>query len=208
MFALSCGVAPRWSRRQGPLERGLAIRLSLALGALGVGAAGVGSLMGSHAAPQWPAFGAANSYLPFAAAALGPIAGYVTATAALMLIFGAADGLTQGWTRQTLLGGVLLVVVGIVLRGAGLAGQGPAIMVATGMVTGLAMLAAYVFVVRFHMTVVPLAVATMVILGQLPESANNAYPGAASGSLLGAAIIAVISWWWFSELRREATADE
>lgn len=208
LFALSCGVAPRWSRGQGHLQRGMAIRLSLALGALGIGAAAVGSLMGSHAAPQWPAFGAANSYLPFAAAALGPIAGYVTATAALMLIFGAADGLTHGWTRQTLLGGVLLVVVGIVLRGAGLAGQGPAIMVATGMVTGLAMLAAYVFVVRFHMTVVPLAVATMVILGQLPESANNAYPGAASGSLLGAVIIAVISWWWFSELRREATADE
>ena len=207
LFALSCGVAPRWSRGQGHLERSIAIRLSLALGALGIGAAGVGSLMGSNAAPEWPAFGGANSYLPFAAAALGPIAGYVTATAAVMLIFGATGRITRGWTRRKLLGGILLVVVGVVLSGAGL-GQGPAIIFVSGLITGLAMLAAYVFVVRFHMTIVPLAVATMVILGQLPESANNAYPGAVSGSLLGAAIIAVIAWWWFNELQREATADE
>ena len=76
------------------------------------------------------------------------------------------------------------------------------------MVTGLAILAAYFYVVRFQMSPVPPLVGAMVILGTLPESLNNVHPGAASGTLVGAAVIAAISWWCFNELRREETVDE
>ena len=206
LFALSCGGSPRWFHHQGQFERGTAIRLSLALGALGIGAERVSALMGSNAPPEWPAFAGANSYLPFAAPALGPITGYVMATVALMLIFSAAGRLSAGWTRRTRAVGALLVLVGLLIGGAE-PGQSPAVIIASGMVTGLAILAAYSYVLRFQMSLVPPSVGAMVILGTLPEGLHNVHPGAASGTLVGAALIAAISWWWFNELRREETVD-
>jgi hypothetical protein len=164
--------------------------------------------MPSDVAPEWPAFSGADSYLPLAAAALGPVTGYIAATAVLMVLFGAANKLTHQWTRRTALLSALAIVVGLLLRGMN-PGPEPALWAVSGTVTGLLMLAAYVFVLRLDITLTPVAVAVMVILGRVPEGLHRAYPGALPGTALGIVVIAIISWWWFNELRRErAGTDE
>ena len=202
LFAVTCGVAPRWSWNRSCLDRGTAIQLALALGALAAGASVVAGLMPSDVAPEWPAFSGADSYLPLAAAALRPVTGYIATTAVLMLLFGAADKLTHQWTRRTALLGALAIVTGLLLHGMN-PGPEPALWAVSGTVTGLLMLAAYVFVLRFDITLTPVAVAAMVILGRIPEGLHRAFPGALPGTALGIVVIAMISWWWFTALRRE-----
>jgi MFS family permease len=208
LSALTCGVAPRWSWSQSCLDRGTAIQLALALGALAAGASAVAGLMPSDVAPEWPAFSGADSYVPLAAAALGPVTGYIAATAVLMVLFGAAAKFTHQWTRRTALLGALAIVTGLLLSGMN-PGPEPALWAVSGTVTGLLMLAAYVFILRFDITLTPIAVAVMVILDRIPEGLHRAYPGALPGTALGIVVIAMISWWWFNELRRErAGTDE
>jgi hypothetical protein len=202
LVALTCGVAPRWSWSQGCLDRGTAIRLALALGALAAGASVVAGLMPSGVAPEWPTFSGADSYVPLAAAALGPVSGYIATTAVLMVLFGAADKFTHQWTRRTLLLGALAILTGLLLAGMN-SGPELALWAVSGTVTGLLLLAAYVFVLRFDITLAPVAVAVMVILGRVPEGLHRAFPGSLLGTALGIVLIAMISWWWFNELRRE-----
>ena len=118
------------------------------------------------------------------------------------MLFGAADKLTHQWTQRTALLGALAIVTGLLLRSVN-PGPEPALWAVSGTVTGVLMLAAYVFVLRLDITLAPVAVAVMVILGRLPEGLHRAYPGALPGTALGIVIIAMISWWWFNELRHE-----
>jgi hypothetical protein len=125
-----------------------------------------------------------------------------------MVLFGAADKFTHQWTRRAALLGALAIVTGLLLSGMN-PGPEPALWAVSGTVTGLLMLAAYVFILRFDITLTPIAVAVMVILGRIPEGLHRAYPGALPGTALGIVVIAMISWWWFNELRRErAGTDE
>jgi hypothetical protein len=119
-----------------------------------------------------------------------------------MVLFGAADKFTHQWTRRTLLLGALAILTGLLLAGMN-SGPELALWAVSGTVTGLLLLAAYVFVLRFDITLAPVAVAVMVILGRVPEGLHRAFPGSLLGTALGIVLIAMISWWWFNELRRE-----
>ena len=60
---------------------------------------------------------------------------------------------------------------------------------------GAALIVAYVTVLRFDLSMVPLAVGTMTAAGALARGAGRAYPGALAGAVLGALLAFAIGWW-------------
>jgi hypothetical protein len=57
-------------------------------------------------------------------------------------------------------------------------------------------------VLRFDLTMVPIALGTMTGLGALIRAAERPYPGAVFGIAAGAALAWLLGWWWFRALRR------
>ena len=63
-------------------------------------------------------------------------------------------------------------------------------MTATGLV------AAYVTLVRFDLTMVPMALGTMAAVEALARGAQRPFPGALVGSVVAAVVTLLVGWWW------------
>jgi hypothetical protein len=64
------------------------------------------------------------------------------------------------------------------------------------------LITAYATVLRFDLTMVPIALGTMIAIGAIFRAAERPYPGAVFGIVAGAALALLLGWWWFKALRR------
>jgi hypothetical protein len=60
---------------------------------------------------------------------------------------------------------------------------------------------AYVTVLRFDLTLVPVALGTMMAAGAILRGLQRPFPGALPGSLLAAVLTALLAYWWLQRLR-------
>jgi hypothetical protein len=105
-----------------------------------------------------------------------------------------------------MLGTAVLVVVGF--AGAGVpAGIDAGGWLLAGAVISACLTGAYVTLLRYDLTMVPVAVATMVGVGALAQGAQRAYPGALTGSVPAAALADALGWLWFRAIRRARRQD-
>lgn len=176
----------------------------LALGALAAGLAAVGQRLGPSSAPPWSDFTSADAWMPAVATAAAQVTGFVVASTLFLLIFAALDRLTGRWSRRRRTAAALTLAAGLILSGTGEIETLP-LWLAAGAVQGAVLLAAYVFVLRHDLTLVPPAVAATIVLGALSEGMLGAYPGALAGHLAGALLVLLLSAYWAK--RFAATAD-
>ena len=148
--------------------------------------------------PFWAGYGSLRAYLPVLGDVLGLLKGYIIATIAIMFIFIAVDRLSNGWTRRKILFSVALVLLGLISN-ADLAINGISFWLISGLIAGVIILLAYRFVVRFHLSSIPLIVGAMTILNGVQQGMLQAYPGALVGSLLGIILIGYISGYWYKK---------
>ena len=171
--------------------------LALGLGVLGALAA-AGSALGG-ALPPWFSYDSASAVVPWLAAAVEPVQGYLTLALMALLVVTSANTLSANWTRRQTLVAVALVLVGAVLA----PGTSPDDLVARailGLLSGALLLGAYVWVLRDHPSLVVPAAAAMTVPEILDQGLDQAYGGALAGSLLGAAVVSCIAWRWFAHL--------
>jgi hypothetical protein len=57
-------------------------------------------------------------------------------------------------------------------------------------------------VLRFDLSMVPLALGTMTAVSALARGAGRAYPGALAGSVIGALLAFALGWWCFDTVRK------
>ena len=180
-------------------DRKPAVSTSVALGLASLGALGLaGSALGSGL-PPWSSYGPASAVVPWLAAALGPVQGYLILALVTLLIVTAANTLTAHWTRRQGAIGAVLVLVGALLA----PGTSPDDLLSwavLGLASGALLLGAYLFVLRDRPAVAVLAAAAMTVPGILERGLEQAYGGALFGSLLGAAVVSYIAWRWFVHL--------
>jgi hypothetical protein len=159
---------------------------------------------GAVSAPQWaqsPGLAAAGALVPVLQAAVEPGIRVLMATAVVLPTLLTVDHLTVGWSRHRILGALLLLVVGFAAVGV------PATTTSVGWLMAIAALGAtlilaYVTVLRFDLSMVPLAVGTMTAAGALARGAGRPYPGALTGSVIGAVVGFAIGWWCFAAVRK------
>jgi CAAX prenyl protease-like protein len=201
-MALIAGAVPAWSPG-GRVAPRTALMLGVIVGVIGAAARAATALVGARG-PVWPSYAGATSFVPLAASAVSPIVTLLTRIVGLLLVVSIANRATAGWTRRRALASVLLAVMGGVLGTAGSpADLGPWIVSAIGI--GLLFVAAYIFVLRHDVSIVPIAAAMMTMPGVLREGWAAAYPGALTGAIVAVLVMGAAAYVWFRALRQPAT---
>ena len=150
------------------------ITLGIALGVVVKSLEVLVAAFGAAKAPAWPRFGAVDDFLPVLSPLVDSITQYLVLLSVLLAAVAAVDVLTSRWRRRRFLGGLLILV--------GLAGQGPgyeslSLWLIEGLLLGAALLAAYVLM-RADLGLIPLAIASYLMLGLLQQAIGQPYSGA------------------------------
>jgi hypothetical protein len=200
IMGLLSGLTAPWLRR-GVADRRGAVVLGCGVGLAGAGARALVARLHARANPPWPAWQGAVEAWPLISPVLGAMAGFIASTAILTLMCGGLDRLTSGWTRRRALWGGLAFLVWVLSSQAGDAAAAVP-WVASALLSGAMLFLAYVLVLRFELSVLPLAVGAMQILDLARSAVQQAYPGALAGALVGMVVVAALAWAWFAALRR------
>ena len=205
LAGLALGAQPVRLDASGRLADRDALLLGVAVGAFG---AALLALAGSLRTPAWAdtiRMAPLGAFVPMLAVALEPIAGYLTRAAVILSLLVNVSHATLGWTRHRAIAGAAVALVGFLGAGAP-AGAELAGWAEAGIVLAVGLLAAYATVLRADLTMVPIALGTMMAIGVLTRGAQRPFPGALPGALVAALLTALIAWWLFRALRRSRPA--
>jgi hypothetical protein len=178
-----------------------ALLLGIAAGAFG---AALLALAGSLRTPAWAttaSIAPVGTLVPFLATALEPLGGFLTRAAVLLSLLVSIGHITLGWTRRRAVAGGIVALVGFLGAGAP-AGSDLAGWAAAGLVLAAGLLAASATVLRGDLTMIPIALGTMMATGALMRGAQRPFPGALPGAVAAAVLTALLAWWLYRALRR------
>ncbi|MCP4755980.1 MAG: CPBP family intramembrane metalloprotease [Proteobacteria bacterium] len=149
--------------------------------------------------PRWGNFKAAGCYLPMVNEVLILLNEYILFCTMILLVFVALDRFSNGWTQRRVWLAPVPIMVGLALLGSRVDSL-PAWFVG-GPLVGILMLLAYRFVFRFHMALIPLAVAMISIFESgLKKGMHNVHSTALPGNVLAVMLVAALSFYWFGKL--------
>ena len=199
--ALGIGFVQRRRDPEPPLSRRDCILLGVAMGSIGAGMLAAAGAFAPSLSPSWADYAPANSYVPLLQASLSPLTRFVQTSALLLLLFTAAERISNGWRKRK-----ALLTISSLIMGAALAGMASVeslgAWVVGGLVSGIVLLAFYVFLVRFELALVPLAAGTLTALGELQGGLQQAYGAALPGAVVSAVLIAALAALWSGRIQR------
>ena len=171
--------------------------LALGLGCLG--AMALAATFSDNSAPPWSNFESASTAIPWIGAALAPLHRFIVVALAVLLIVTSVNSITANWTRLRIPGVTGVFLIGMLLA----PGPTPNDVMSwwlVGAVTGVLLLASYIWFLRTYPALAVLAAAALSIPPVLTSGLERAYGGALIGSLLATAGIFYLAWRWFNEL--------
>ena len=152
-----------------------------------------------------PALDALDTFVPIAATALDPLTGVMTRIAAATAMFVAVDHWTSSWTRRRAAAALALAMIGFLAGGAPVGSKLGSWAIA-GLLPAAAIVAAYATLLRFDLTMMPIALGVTASVAVLSRAAARPYPGALGGSLVAVVLVTLLAAGWFRALRRTAPA--
>ena len=200
IIGLAIGALPPKLAALARMPEGDALRLGVAAGLFGAAAGGVASWLRTPEWAQFPPIGSLGSAIPMLAEAIDPITGFLTRLAVMTATLLAIDRITSSWTRRRVAGIGALAVMGFLSAGVPAEGHlgGWAL---AGTLLAVSLAGVYATLLRFDITLVPVALGTMMIVGVLGRGAERPFPGALPGSIAAALVVAVLAYWWLKALR-------
>jgi hypothetical protein len=172
--------------------------------AAGLFAAGIAAAAAWLRTPEWAAttdLSSLGTLAPIVQVAMSPITGLLTRMAVILAMLTAIDHATSGWTRWRATSCAALALVGLLAAGVP-AGSHYAGWLAAGFVTAAALVGSYVTLLRFDLTMVPVALGTMTAIEALARTAQRPVPGVIVGSAIAAVLVLFLGWWWSRALGR------
>jgi len=200
LTGLAMGALPRPIMSSGSLADGNALLLGAALGLFGAGVAGLATWLRVPAWADAPAVAPLGAFVPVMEVALGGLPGLLTRAAVVLTVLALVHVATAGWSRRRALGILVLAIVGF-LSGGAPAGMHLGGWALGGALTAAALVAAYVLLLRADLTLVPLALGTMMAIGAIGRYVPQPFPGAAIGAGIDALVLLLCGWWLFRALR-------
>jgi hypothetical protein len=171
------------------MSRGRTLLLGASLGAVITAIAAAGRAWTGPEGPEWTGFNGVAAWIPFVAGALMPLNSTLVNTVAAGTLLSQVAWFSAMWRRRAA-GCALLVLLGILVTGSSgletLSGW-----LASGMVFGILLAAAGFLVLRHAPTILPAAVATMIILNTLASGLAQSYPAALPAAIAGVLLVGV-----------------
>jgi membrane protease YdiL (CAAX protease family) len=201
--ALLIGFAHHWQTPKPPVHHKTRLWLGFALGAAAAGTMTVAKSLAAPSYPSWADYAPAATLLPVIEAAFTPLVTFVLSTALVLLLFIAVDRFTSWWTERRALLTMGLLLFGIAVVGLSFSENLLYLLVA-GLVVGFFLIASYIGLVRFELSIVPIAVGLYQALYVIEEGAKRAYAAALPGAILAALLMIWISILWSGSLRESS----
>jgi hypothetical protein len=201
LAGLAMGALPRRLGVSGSLPDRDALMLGIAGGLFGTALTIVAAWLRTPAWAQTSDVSSLGSYLPLMDVAIDPLTGLLTRIAVVATFLAGVSLITHGWTSRRIVGILALLVIGFLGAGAP-AGANVAGWAAAGAILAIGLVVAYVLLLRADLTMVPIALGTMVAVGALARGAQRVFPGALAGSVIAVLVIGAAAWWAFRALRR------
>jgi hypothetical protein len=123
------------------------------------------------------------------------MSGFALRSALLLLLVLVADRVSAGWTRRRPVVAAILVLVGPLLLPEGDLSQWY-LWLPIGLVTGGYLLWLYTGFLRFDISLAPILAGAISGLEWVRVVAQQNYPGAAAGGVLGILFMGWLAWWW------------
>ena len=204
LLGLLAGCTHVLAARPAGADRGRAAWAGLALGGGFLGSSALVDAAFGAAPPFWADYAPAGAAAPWLAAAADAAPRYLGFALVTLLVVTSVNLLTGGWTRRRAAGAAALLLAGLLLAPER-ASENLASWVVSGLVAGALLLAAHLRVLRVRPPVVVLAAAAITAPGLIAAGLDRAYDGALTGSLAGAAGVALLAWRWYGALTRPET---
>jgi hypothetical protein len=201
VIGLAIGGVPHRLAGLGKITDRDAVTLGVAACLAGAAVAAIAAVLRTPAWALFPSVSALGTMVPFVATAVDPVAGFLTRLAVMTAALVTIDRITGSWTRRRAVGALLLAAIGFLSVGVPISGHAPG-WAAAGVIVAVALTITYMTLLRFDLTLIPLALGTMIGAGVIARGAHGAYPGALPGSIAGALLLGVVAWFWFRALRR------
>jgi Type II CAAX prenyl endopeptidase Rce1-like len=198
---LALGAVPRRLEGTGSLPDGDARLMGIAGGLFGAAVAFASTWLRTPSWAHTADMSSMGTFVPVLDVTLDPLSGLITRTAIIVTFLAGVNLITYGWTRRRALGAMALIVIGFLAGGPPIGSHlgGWAV---SGLVLAAGLVVAYIFLLQADLTMVPIALATMIAVGTIVRGAQQPFPGALPGAILGAIGIALLAWWMFRALRR------
>jgi hypothetical protein len=203
LVGLAMGALPHRLSSSGHVPDRDALQLGVVVGLFG---AAVSALAAWLRTPPWahfPTLGSLGTFVPMVDLVVDPVLAFLMRMAVVLSVLAGVTLASSTWTRRRTLAAAVIVAVGFLSAGAP-SGSQLAGWLTGGLLTGAGLLVAYVSVVRSDLTMVPIALGTMVGIGALAQGIQRPFPGAFGGSAVAALAVVAIAWWSFIALRRAA----
>lgn len=206
LVGLALGAQPPRMVHCDELSTADARRLGVAAGFAAAAATGAAAAIRTPPWAQMPDVSALANVFPIVDVILDPITGFLTRSAIVLATLVTIDHLTFGWTRRRALAIAAIAVIGFLAGGAP-AGLHMGRWALAGMVTMLALEAAYIFLLRLDLTMVPLVIGMMMGVAVIARGAQRAFPGDLLGATASAIVVLMLAVWMFTALRRARAAQ-
>ncbi|MBZ0112928.1 MAG: CPBP family intramembrane metalloprotease [Thermoanaerobaculia bacterium] len=156
-----------------------------------------------HSGPGWGDYSALSESWPMLATANDAVRRFAVVGAIVCLLLAALDHWTEGFSqRRTLALGLLwMTMVALVST---LSPDSLGQWVLLGSLLAVVVICSYLFLLRREPAAAPVAVGVLLVASTLGAAASDLYPGARSGSILGALAILVVAWFWSRSLNAHA----
>ncbi|KPJ53166.1 hypothetical protein AMJ39_05635 [candidate division TA06 bacterium DG_24] len=200
-LALVLGFIQKWKREGSPVRGPGGLWLGFSVGALIAGIQALVMRFEPSLEPFWAEYGALGSYIPIIGSAIEPLGQFVLVTVFFLLIFTVVDRSTEGWSRRRIPFAIVLIFAALVM--AGRSADSVPFWLVSGIVSGVVLLFLYVLIFRFQLALVPLAMASVAILGMLRQGIVNAHPAAIPGAILAILLTIALSVYWYRRLSTE-----
>ena len=126
--------------------------------------------------------------------------GFLTRMAIVTTALLTLERITQSWTRRRAVGLAALGVLGFLSVGVPASAHVGGWALA-GALIAVTLMVAYATLLRFDLTLVPVALGTMMAMGTLARCIQRPFPGALPGSVVAALLIGLLAYWWLTALR-------
>jgi len=204
MVGLAIGTLPTQLANMGRLPERDAIQLGIAAGLVMAGATVFAAAMRTAPWARVPPLDALGTLLPIADTALDPVNALMTRIAVATAALVAVDRWTASWTRHKAAAVVALAFVGFLSGSGAPATPHLGAWALAGLLPAAALVAGYVTLLRFDLTMVPITLGVMAVVAAALRAAGRPYPGAMIGSVVGAVLVTLLAAAWFRALRRAA----
>ena len=198
-LALIAGLLKRWRQPETSLSNLQASLLGIAIGLAVVGLTTCLTKLSPSLAPFWPDFSGVSTYFPFLASPIAVISRFFSMTVMLALTIVGLDYFTASWSRRRILGSISLIVLVVAMVSSEV--DSFAKLGWTGGGTALFCLAVYILVLRFHLSLLPIIVGTILSLDQVQPIMFDPYPGARLGSFLALIVLILLASYTVKEIR-------